>query len=399
MKVLILNAGSSSLKYQLMETKDHSVLAKGVVEKIGLSDTFIGYENGSHPKIKKTFACSNHTDAIAMMFDTLLKGNEAVLKSMDEVEAIGHRVVHGGEKYSSSVRINADVMKVLKELSDLAPLHNPANIMGIEACTKILPNVSQVAVFDTAFHQTMPPESYIYGIPYEYYEKYRVRRYGFHGTSYDYVSKKAAEFLGKKPEETNLIICHIGNGASVCAVQNGKSIDTTMGLTPLEGVLMGTRSGTIDPGIIFYLMEKENLSATEMSTILNKKSGLLGVSGLSSDMRDIENAALENNKRAILARHLLSNGLKKTIASYFAVLKGKVDAVCFTAGMGEYDPLLRAETCEGLEFLGISVDKELNKGIRGKLTNLSTKDAKIPALCVPTNEELMIALETERLVK
>ncbi|MGL5721441.1 MAG: acetate kinase [Brevinema sp.] len=399
MKVLILNAGSSSLKYQLMETADNSVIAKGVVEKIGLDDTFIGYENGSHPKIKKTFACKNHTDAIEMMFDSLLKGNEAVLKSIDEVEAIGHRVVHGGEKYSSSVRIDADVMKALKDLSDLAPLHNPANIMGIEACSKILPNAPQVAVFDTAFHQTMPPESYIYGLPYQYYEKYRVRRYGFHGTSYAYVAKKAAEFLGKKPEETNLIICHIGNGASVCAVQNGKSVDTSMGMTPLEGVLMGTRSGTIDPGVVLYIMEKENLTPAEASNLLNKQSGLLGVSGLTSDMRDIENAALENNQRAILARHLLSNGLRKLIGSYFTVLKGKVDAICFTAGMGEYDPLLRAETCEGLEFLGISIDKDLNKGVRGKLTNLSAKDAKIPALCVPTNEELMIALETERLVK
>ncbi|MGL5253828.1 MAG: acetate kinase [Brevinema sp.] len=400
MKVLILNAGSSSLKYQLMETTDQSVLAKGVVEKIGLSDTFIGYENGSHPKIKKTFPCTNHKDAIAMMFDTLLKGDEAVLSSITEVNAIGHRVVHGGEVYSSSVQIDDTVMKTLRDLSDLAPLHNPANIMGIEACSAMLPNVPQVAVFDTAFHQTMPKESYIYGLPYEYYEKYRVRRYGFHGTSYAYVTQKAASFLNKKPEDINLIICHIGNGASVCAVQNGKSVDTSMGLTPLEGVVMGTRSGTIDPGAIFYLMEKENLTAADASNILNKKSGLLGVSGISSDMRDIEHAAYEqNHERALLARRLLANGLRKTIGSYFTVLKGKVDALCFTAGMGEYDPLLREETCEGLEFLGISMDKEVNAGVRGKLVNLSSKDAKIPALCVPTNEELMIALETERLVK
>lgn len=399
MKILVLNAGSSSLKYQLLETKDQSIIAKGTVEKIGLGDTFIGFSNTGHAKVERTFKGDNHEIALQEVFDSLTKGKEAVLKSLDEIQAIGHRVVHGGEKYAKSSLINADLISTVQTLSEIAPLHNPPNLMGIKACQKILPKVPQVAVFDTAFHQTMPEVAYMYGLPYDYYKKYGIRRYGFHGTSFAYVTQKTAEFLGKKPEDTNLIICHIGNGASIAAVKNGKSVDTTMGFTPLEGLIMGTRAGTFDTAALLYLMEKEKLSIADASDLVNKKSGLLGVSGVSSDMRDVEKAAAEGNHRAELAKEMLAYRIRKTIGAFSAVLEGKIDAVCFTAGMGEFDTGLRLDSCKGLEYLGISIDEAVNSETRSKLQEISKKGSKIKVLCVPTNEELMIALETEKLAK
>lgn len=399
MKILVLNAGSSSLKYQLLETKDQSIIAKGSVEKIGLGDTFIGFSNGVHPKVERNFKGDNHELALQEVFKSLTEGSAAVLKSLDEIDAVGHRVVHGGEKYAKSTLIDDKLIETVETLSEIAPLHNPPNLICIKACQKMLPKVNQVAVFDTAFHQTMPEVAYMYGFPYEYYQKYGIRRYGFHGTSYTYVTQKTAEFLGKKPENTSLIICHIGNGASIAAVKNGQSVDTTMGFTPLEGLMMGTRAGTFDTAALFYIMEKEKLSVAQASDIVNKKSGLLGISGISSDMRDVEKAAAEGNKRAKLAKEMMAYRIRKSIGAFSAVLEGKIDAVCFTAGMGEFDTSLRAMCCQGLEYLGIILDPAVNDTTFSKLRDLSKPEAKIKVLCVPTNEELMIALETEKLVK
>lgn len=399
MKVLVLNAGSSSLKYQLLNTLDQSVIAKGVIEKIGLGMSIIGYTNGNHPKVSLEKPLKNHEEALAIVFDSLVKGDVAVLSSLEDINAIGHRVVHGGEVYQKTIKIDDSVLQEIERLNDLAPLHNPANIMGIRACQKIVPNTPQVAVFDTAFHQTMEPVSYIYGIPYEYYEKYAIRRYGFHGTSYAYVAPKASELLGKKNEDTNLIICHIGNGASMAAVRGGKCIDTSMGFTPLEGLLMGTRCGSIDPAIIPFLMEKENLSTEQISNIMNKESGLKGISGISSDMRDVEQASHTGNKRATLAVDLLAHSIRKTIGSYLVELNGSVDAIVFTAGMGEFDSNLRALVTKGLSALGIEIDENKNKTNKSKLEDISTPNAKIRTLVVPTNEELQIALETETILR
>ncbi len=399
MKVLVLNAGSSSLKYQFLNTDDQSVIAKGVIEKIGIGSSIIGYTNGTHDKVSFEKPLENHDEALQVVFDSLIKGNQAILSSLDEIHAIGHRVVHGGDIYQNSVVVDKTVLQNLEKLCELAPLHNPANIMGIKACQKIVPQTPQVVVFDTSFHQTMEPTAFMYPIPFKYYEQYKIRRYGFHGTSYAYVTPKACELLKKCVKDTNLIICHIGNGASVAAIRGGKCIDTSMGFTPLDGLMMGTRCGSIDPAIIPFLMEKENLTPSAMADILNKESGLKGISEVSSDMRDVENAAAVGNKNAQLAIEMLAHTIRKTIGSYMVELGGKVDAIVFTAGMGEFDTNLRALVTKDLTALGIEIDSNKNKACRSKLEDIATTDAKIRILVVPTNEELMIARETEQLIK
>lgn len=399
MKILVLNAGSSSLKYQLLDTAHQSVIAKGVVEKIGLDDTFLGFTNGSHAKIEKKIQAASHDEALKEVFTSLVDGPTAVINDLNEIQAVGHRVVHGGEVYSQPTLITEEVLTELDKLSDIAPLHNPPNIMGIRACQKIVPQTPQVAVFDTAFHQTMEPVSYMYGLPYEYYEKYGIRRYGFHGTSYAYVTQEAAKFLNKPKNQVNLIVCHIGNGASMAAIRNGKSIDTSMGFTPLEGLMMGTRSGSLDPAAVLYIMEKEKLTPAQASDLLNKQSGLKGVSGVSSDMRDVEAAAGQGNKQAKLAKEMMAHYIRRMLGAYLVELDGQVDAVVFTAGMGEFDTELRAQVTAGLSSLGIEIDKTVNKETKSKLRDISTPSAKIRTLVVPTNEELMIALETREVVK
>jgi len=396
MKVLVINAGSSSLKYQLIQTDTEQVITKGIVEKIGGDSEFTFVTRDGQKKQSKVDA-PNHTQALKIVLDNLASPQNGFIKSLDEIEAIGHRVVHGGEEFITSVIIDEKVIKSIEKYSELAPLHNPPNLQGILACKELLPDKKQVAVFDTAFHQTMPQQAYIYALPYEYYEKYRIRRYGFHGTSHRYVVMKAAEFLGKKLEDFNCISCHLGNGSSIAAVKGGKSIDTSMGFTPLEGLVMGTRCGSIDPAIIFFLMEKENLSPKEMNDILNKKSGLLGVSGISNDLREIY-AHYETNPRAKIAIDILCHSIRKFIGMYMLEL-GRVDAIIFTAGIGENEWHIREKVTEGLENFGIKVDLEKNKNTRAKLADLSTSDSKIKVLVVPTNEELMIALETMWVIK
>jgi acetate kinase len=397
MKILVINCGSSSLKYQLIESTDGNVLAKGLAERIGINDSLLTHNtNGEKIKIKKDM--KDHKDAIKLVLDALVNSDYGVIKDMSEIDAVGHRVVHGGESFTSSVLINDEVLKTITDCIELAPLHNPANIEGIKACQQIMPNVPMVAVFDTAFHQTMPDYAYLYPIPYEYYTKYRIRRYGFHGTSHKYVSNRAAEILNRPIEDLKIITCHLGNGSSIAAVKYGKSIDTSMGFTPLEGLAMGTRSGNIDPSIISYLMEKENISAEEVVNILNKKSGVYGISGISSDFRDLEDAAFKNgDERAQLALNVFTYRVKKTIGAYAAAMGG-VDAIVFTAGVGENGPEIREFILDGLEFLGFSLDKEKNK-VRGKETIISTPNSKVSVMVVPTNEEYMIAKDTEKIVK
>ena len=397
MKILVINAGSSSLKYQLIDMDTKAVLAKGLCERIGIEGSRLNHTPAGCDKVVIESPMPSHADAIKLVIDALVNKNHGVIDSMAEIGAVGHRVVHGGESFSGSVVIDEAVKKALRDCVELAPLHNPANIIGIEACEKVMPNVLQVGVFDTAFHQTMPEEAFLYGIPYEYYEKYKIRRYGFHGTSHNYVSGKAAEMLGKDIKDLKIITCHLGNGSSVAAVKNGKVIDTTMGLTPLAGILMGTRSGDIDPAIVTFLMEKENLSIDEINAVLNKKSGVFGVSGVSSDFRDLANAANEGNKRAEAALKMFCYGIKKYIGSYAAAMGG-VDAIVFTAGVGENDGATRAGIVEGLEFLGIKIDSEKNK-LRGEAIDISSNDAAVKTLVIPTDEEMMIAIETERLSK
>lgn len=397
MKILVINAGSSSLKYQLIDMEDKKVLAKGLCERIGIEGSRLNHTPTGGEKVVIEEPMKDHSDAIRMVIDALVDACHGVISSMDEIGAVGHRVVHGGEKFSGSVVINDEVKEGLNECIELAPLHNPANIIGIEACEKVMPGVKQVGVFDTAFHQTMPEEAYLYGIPYKYYEQYKIRRYGFHGTSHKYVSGKAAEMLGKDIESLRIITCHLGNGSSVAAVKNGKVIDTTMGLTPLAGILMGTRSGDIDPAIVTFIMEKENLSVKEMNNILNKESGVYGVSGVSSDFRDLSKAAEEGNGRAAAALKMFCYGIKKYIGSYAAAMGG-VDAIVFTAGVGENDSKTRAGIVEGLEFLGVKIDAEKNK-LRGEAVDISAADASVKTLVIPTDEEMMIALETQRLTK
>ena len=396
MNILVINCGSSSLKYQLINSETEGVLAKGLCERIGI-DGMLTYQPEGGEKEKSEIAMPTHTEAINAVLAALTNEKSGVIKSLSEVGAVGHRVVHGGEKFTSSCLFNDESMKEIEECNDLAPLHNPANLIGIRACQELMPGVPMVAVFDTAFHQTMPDVAYTYGIPYEYYEKYKVRRYGFHGTSHSYVSKRTAEIVGKPYDQMKIIVCHLGNGASISAVNCGKSVDTSMGLTPLEGLVMGTRSGDLDPAIIDFVGKKEGLSLDEMNEVLNKKSGMLGISGVSSDGRDLEAAAETGNKRAQLALDVFDYRVIKYIGAYAAAMNG-VDAIAFTAGIGENNIKMRKDVCSSLTYLGVKLDEEKNN-VRGEERIISADDSKVQVLLVPTNEELAIARETLALVK
>ena len=399
MNVLVINAGSSSLKYQLMNPETGAVLAKGLCERIGIDGKFT-YKpqlEGKEVLDAVDVAMPTHSEAIQAVLDALVDEKNGVIASMKEIDAVGHRVVHGGEKFAQSVVITDEVMAAIEECNALAPLHNPANITGINACKAIMPGVPMVAVFDTAFHQTMPPVAYTYALPYEYYEKDAVRRYGFHGTSHKYVSQRAAAMLGKDASELKIVSCHLGNGSSITAVDGGKSVDTSMGFTPLAGLPMGTRSGDLDAGILEYLMNKYDMGIKEMVSILNKKSGVQGVSGVSSDFRDLENAGKEGNTRASLAVEMFNYGVKKLIGSYAAAMGG-VDAIIFTAGVGENSKAQRMDIASGLEFMGVKMDAQKND-VRGKEAVISADDSKVKVLLIPTNEELMIAMDTMNLVK
>ncbi|MFN2363842.1 MAG: acetate/propionate family kinase [Halarsenatibacteraceae bacterium] len=395
MKILVLNSGSSSIKYQLFNMEDESVLARGIVERIGIEDSFLEHEvNGDEVVIEEDIP--NHSKGIGLVIDALLDENHGVLESMDEINAVGHRVVHGGEKFADSVKITDEVVEQMEDVSDLAPLHNPPNIAGIKVCQELMPDKPQVGVFDTAFHQTMPAEAYTYALPYKYYEKYGVRRYGFHGTSHRFVAKRAAKMMDKDYSDSKIITCHLGNGASVAAVKNGKSIDTSMGLTPLEGLVMGTRCGDIDPAIVPFLQEKENLTSKEIDNIMNKESGLLGISGISNDSRDIQEAAAEGNERAQLAGDVFKYRVKKYIGAYTAALGG-VDAIVFTAGIGENAKEIRKGILDGLEYLGFELDEEAND-TRGKEIEISQSGSKTKVFIIPTNEELVIARDTAEIL-
>ncbi|MEG2072183.1 MAG: acetate kinase, partial [Oscillospiraceae bacterium] len=397
MKILVINAGSSSLKYQLFDMEGEKVLAKGLCERIGI-DGHLKHSPliGDKPVFDEDIALPTHSEAIAAVIDKLTSAQYGVVASMSEINAVGHRVVHGGEFFSSSVLITDEVLKAINDCTPLAPLHNPANITGINACTKVMGAVPQVAVFDTAFHQTMPGKAYTYAIPHEYYDNDKIRRYGFHGTSHRYVADRAAAMLNKPVEQLKLISCHMGNGSSICAINGGKSVDTSMGFTPLVGLPMGTRCGDLDSGVIQFLMNKYNYSIDEVMTILNKKSGVLGVSGISSDFRDLDNAAEKGDKRAQLALDIFHYSVAKVVGSYVAAMNG-VDAIIFTAGIGENSKSTRASICEYLTYLGCSVDEEKNKG-RGKEAFISTDDSSVKLLVIPTNEELVIARDTDQLV-
>jgi acetate kinase len=395
MNILVINCGSSSLKYQLIDSETEKVLAKGLCERIGI-DGALTHQPAGKDKIKTTPAMPDHTVAIQLVLDQLTDAEVGVVKSLDEISAVGHRVVHGGEKFTSSCLITDDAIAEIEACSKFAPLHNPACLIGINACKELMPGLPMVAVFDTAFHQTMPSKAYLYGLPHEYYEKYGVRRYGFHGTSHQYVSAKVAEMLGKPLEDLKVIVCHLGNGASVSAVKGGKCIDTSMGLTPLEGLVMGTRSGDLDPAILEFIANQENLTLAEVMNVLNKKSGVEGLSGVSSDFRDIAAAAKEGNQNAINALEVHRYRVAKYIGSYAAAMNG-VDAIAFTAGLGENDPVSRAAIAEYLGFLGAVIDPERND-VRGEEQIISTDDSKVTLLTIPTNEELMIARETAALV-
>ena len=396
MKVLVINCGSSSLKYQILDMTNEELLCKGLVERIGMDGSVITHEKIGQDKVKTEVPMKDHKDAIAQVLDAVQNAEYGVVASMDEIGAVGHRVVHAGEKFAESVLITEAVIKALEECIELAPLHNPPNLLGIAACQQLMPTTPMVAVFDTAFHQTMPAESYIYALPYEYYTKYGVRRYGFHGTSHRYVSARAAEMLGKDLKDLKIITCHLGNGSSLAAVKDGKCFDTTMGFTPLEGLAMGTRCGDIDPAIVTFIGEKEGLSYAEVNNVVNKKSGVLGISGVSSDFRDIESAAKEGNERAQLALDVFTHKVKAYIGAYMAEMNG-CDAIVFTAGVGENGIGNRAAICEGLENLGIVLDAEKNN-VRGKDTVISADESKVKILLIPTNEELMIARDTYEIV-
>lgn len=392
MKILVLNCGSSSIKYKLFDMTTKEVLAQGGIEKIGLVGSFLKLTlpNGEKKILEKDIP--EHTAGIEFILNTLVNPEYGAIKSLDEINAVGHRMVHGGERFSESVLLNKEVLDAFIACNDLAPLHNPANLKGVNAVSAILPNVPQVGVFDTAFHQTMPDYAYMYAIPYELYEKYGVRRYGFHGTSHRYVSQRVCEFLGVDPKGKKIITCHIGNGGSISAIKDGKCIDTSMGLTPLEGLVMGTRSGDIDAGAVTFIMEKEGLNATGVSNLLNKKSGVLGVSGVSSDMRELEAAVAAGNPKAILAEKMYFYRIKKYIGAYAAALGG-VDIILFTGGVGENQANCRSEVCEGLEFIGVKIDLEKNK-VRGEEAIISADDSKVTVAVIPTDEELMIASDT-----
>ena len=396
-KILVLNCGSSSIKYALYDMTDQSVITSGGIEKIGLPDSFITVKlNGEKHKMQKPIA--EHTAGVQWIFDVLTKGEYAVLKHLDELDAVGHRMVHGGEKFNKSVLLTPEVMEAFAACNDLAPLHNPANIKGVNAVTALLPNIPQVGVFDTAFHQTMPDYAYMYALPYELYQKYGVRRYGFHGTSHRYVSQRVCEFLGVKPEGKKIITCHIGNGASIAAVKDGKCVDTSMGLTPLEGLIMGTRSGDIDAGAVTFLMDKLGLDTKGISNLLNKQSGLFGVSEGSSDFRDILAGIEAGNDKARLAKEMYCYRIKKYIGEYAAAMGG-VDLILFTGGAGENQWEVREGATKGLEFMGVKLDEQKNKACRAKEAVLSTDDSKVIICCIPTDEELMIALDTLSLTK
>ena len=398
MNVLVINAGSSSLKYQLLNPASGELLAKGLCERIGIDGRFTYKPQlpGKETVKEAEIPMPTHNEAIQAVLNALVDEKNGVIGSMKEIDAVGHRVVHGGEKFAKSVVITDEVMQAIEECNPLAPLHNPANIIGIKACQELMPGVPMVAVFDTAFHQTMPPVAYTYALPYEYYEKDKVRRYGFHGTSHKYVSQRAADMLGKPIEQLKLITCHLGNGSSVTAVDGGKSVDTSMGFTPLAGLPMGTRSGDIDAGILEYLMNKYGMDIKEMVNVLNKKSGVMGVSGVSSDFRDLEEAFEQGNERAGLAVDMFNYGVKKLIGAYAAAMGG-VDAIIFTAGVGENSASQRMAIASGLEFMGVKMDEDANK-VRGEERVISAPDSKVTVLLIPTNEELMIAMDTEALV-
>lgn len=397
MNVLVINCGSSSLKYQLIDMRDESVLAKGLVERIGIEGSVLKHETTGKEKAVIEQPMENHKVALELVIAALTDKNHGAIKEMNEINAVGHRVVHGGEKFSGSVIIDENVIKAMEECVELAPLHNPPNLMGIHACKEIMPNVPMAGVFDTAFHQTMPKASYIYPLPYELYEKYGIRKYGFHGTSHKYVAERTAALLDRPLESLKIVTCHLGNGASVTAIDGGKSIDTSMGFTPLEGLAMGTRCGDLDPAIVTFIMEKENLDIEGINNLLNKKSGVLGISGVSSDFRDIEDAAKEGNERAQLALDKFDIRVRKYIAAYAAVMGG-VDAIVFTAGLGENSATNREEIVQGLEFMGVKICSERNK-TRGKEVIVSTDDSRVKVLVIPTNEELMIARDTQELLK
>lgn len=395
MKIFVVNCGSSSIKYQLIDMADESVIAKGLVERIGIEGSVLTHTPAGKDKVRLESSIPNHVDGIKKVLAALVDPNYGVIKSMDEIGAVGHRVVHGGEIFNQSVVITDEVLKQIEALSDMAPLHQPANLAGIRACQEVMPGTPQVAVFDTAFHQTMPPVAYMFGVKYEEYKEYGIRKYGFHGTSHKYVSGVAAAMLGKDIKDTKIITCHLGNGSSITAVDGGKSVDTSMGFTPLDGVLMGTRTGSIDPAVVPVLMQKKGLDAAGVDKYMNKECGVLGVSGVSSDFRDLEDAAAKGNERAQLALDMFCYQVKRYIGAYAAAMGG-VDAIVFTAGVGENDIHTRQQVCEGLEFLGVKLDAERNN-VRGKATEISAADSKVKVFLIPTNEELAIAQDTLRL--
>ena len=393
MNVLVINCGSSSLKYQLINTDNEEVLAKGLCERIGIDGGMHTYQAGGADKVKTAVDMPSHTKAVSLVLEALTDPSTGVIDSLSQIDAVGHRIVHGGEKFSGSVLINDEVIKAIEDCNDLAPLHNPANLIGVNSCKELMPNVPMVAVFDTAFHQTMPPKAYLYGIPYEYYRKYKVRRYGFHGTSHEYVANRTAQFLGKDIKDMKIIVCHLGNGASVSAVDGGKCVDTSMGLTPLEGLIMGTRSGDLDPAILDFLADKEGLSLKEILTILNKKSGMLGLSdGASSDFRDLVEAAGSGNTAAATALDTYAYRVAKYIGAYVAAMNG-VDAITFTAGVGENNIEVREKICSYLTYLGTEMDKTKN-AVRGEEIIISKDGSKVPLLVIPTDEEMSIARQT-----
>ena len=396
MNVLVINCGSSSLKYQLINSDTEAVLAKGLCERIGIDGRLVYQKSGLDKEITEA-AMPTHKQAIQLVLDALVNPTTGAIADLSEIDAVGHRVVHGGEKFATSTVLTDEVISAIEECNDLAPLHNPANLIGIRACQELMPNVPMVAVFDTAFHQTMPDVAYMYGLPYEYYEKYGVRRYGFHGTSHSFVSKRAAEIVGKNYKDLKIIVCHLGNGASICAVNGGKSVDTSMGLTPLEGLIMGTRSGDVDPSILDFIAQKEDLTLAQVMNVLNKKSGVEGISGVSSDFRDLTAAATEGNDRARLAIDAFAYRVVKYIGAYAAAMNG-VDVICFTAGLGENDANTRAKIMANLEYLGININEEANKKARGEEGIISTADSKVTCIAIPTNEELAICRETVALV-
>ncbi|MBO5167715.1 MAG: acetate kinase [Phascolarctobacterium sp.] len=395
--VFVINCGSSSLKYQLIDMKNENVMAKGLIERIGMDGSVLKHTPANANTIDISTEIPDHKVAIQLVIEALLDENHGVIKKMSEINAVGHRVVHGGERFTDSMLITTDVIKGIEACCEIAPLHNPPNLHGILACMELLPEVPQVAVFDTAFHQTMPKTAFLYGLPYEMYVKYGLRRYGFHGTSHRYVAQKAAEMMGEHMSDLRIITCHLGNGASLTAIKYGKSVDTSMGYTPLEGLIMGTRSGEIDPAIIPFLMEKENMDAMQIDNFLNRRSGILGISGLSSDFRDLEAAANNGDERSQLAIDVFAYKVKKYIGGYVAAMGG-VDAIVFTAGLGENSPFMREKICNGLEYLGTRIDPELNK-IRGKAREISIKRARTKIFVIPTNEELVIARDTKRICR